>query len=280
MEFKAFETIQKRISVRTYESRQVEKEKQELMCRYLAGNTRGPFGSSVRFALVDAGESAGSLKKYVSYGNIKGGRLFIAGAVAKGARAMEDFGYAMEKNILMAASLGLGTVWLGGSLNRSAFARALHLSDDESIPAITPVGYAADKPALMDRLLKTLSGGKSRKPFGEIFFDGDFSKNLNEEGSGAFRNALEAVRLAPSAQNKQPWRVVRDKDEEAYHFYLEESLTNTAIQGVRLQLVDMGIAMCHFEMTAREESLKGSWIEEKPAVESGRLIYVVSWRGQ
>ncbi len=36
----------------------------------------------------------------------------------------------------------------------------------------------------------------------------------------------------------------------------------------------MGIAMCHFELTAKELNLSGSW---KAAVHPGEAEYLVSW---
>ena len=81
------------------------------------------------------------IKTLGTYGFIKGASVFIVGAVAKGEWAMEDYGYCMEKNILAATHLGLGTCWLGGTFNRSASASRISKRDDEVIPAITPVGY-------------------------------------------------------------------------------------------------------------------------------------------
>jgi hypothetical protein len=41
----------------------------------------------------------------------------------------------------------------------------------------------------------------------------------------------------------------------------------------------MGIAMCHFELAARELGLEGSWLAENPNLEAGELVYIVSWKG-
>ena len=46
---------------------------------------------------------------------------------------------------------------------------------------------------------------------------------------------------------------------------------------VRLQEVDMGIALCHFEAAARESGIPGNWTEAKPAFEPGKMEYVLSW---
>jgi hypothetical protein len=47
-----------------------------------------------------------------------------------------------------------------------------------------------------------------------------------------------------------------------------------------LQRVDMGIAMCHFELTAREAGLSGEWLRAEPDIEKPDSLteYVVTWR--
>ena len=52
------------------------------------------------------------------------------------------------------------------------------------------------------------------------------------------------VRWAPSAVNRQPWRVVMDG--EKAHFYEKRSKGYVDASGWDLQKVDVGIAMCHF----------------------------------
>jgi hypothetical protein len=48
-----------------------------------------------------------------------------------------------------------------------------------------------------------------------------------------------------------------------------------------LQRMDMGIAMCHFELTAREQGLHGHWETLAPAIENSDELteYTVSWVG-
>ena len=90
--------------------------------------------------------------------------------------------------------------------------------------------------------------------------------------------------MAPSATNKQPWRIVRDG--HAWHFYLrrtrgygKNSALFTVLRIADLQRVDMGIALCHFEMVAGERDLTGSWVMRDPGIAlPGRdTEYVVTW---
>lgn len=276
------EIIKKRYSARTYSSERIEESKKQAVAEYIASNRKGPFGNEVRFGIVDASEDdIRELKKLGTYGNTSGARLYIAGTVKKGDRDMEDFGYCMEKNILKATELGLGTVWLGGSLNRSAFAGRMGISPDEIIPAVTPIGYAADKRSVMDRVVAFVANARNRKSFGQLFFLGDFGNALQPGNCGVYATVLESVRLAPSASNKQPWRILKEKDGNIFHIYFKESsLYNNIIKGIKIQNIDMGIAMSHFELSARELGLEGSWETNKPAVASNDLQYIVSWIGK
>ena len=182
-------------------------------------NTRGPFGNALRFELVDLTEAErAELKSLGTYGVIKGASLFIAGAVTRGARAMEDFGFGMERNILFATTLGLGTCWLGGTLNRAGFARKIGLAPEELMPAISPVGYSAEKRSLTDRAFRFMAKSDKRKPWEDLFFDDRPGNPLVKENAGACGQALESVRIGPSASNRQPWRIIREG--ASCHFFL------------------------------------------------------------
>jgi hypothetical protein len=114
-----------------------------------------------------------------------------------------------------------------------------------------------------------------------VFFERDFDIPLLDPGADQL--ALEMVRLAPSASNKQPWRVI--KDGESFHFFLQrtpgyrESLLKKALGIFDLQRVDMGIALCHFALTEAELGRQGQWREEPPAIETGDPLteYTCSW---
>jgi hypothetical protein len=44
-----------------------------------------------------------------------------------------------------------------------------------------------------------------------------------------------------------------------------------------MQKNDIGIAMCHFELCAKELRLKGSWKQRNDIEASEALEYIVSW---
>ena len=90
-------------------------------------------------------------------------------------------------------------------------------------------------------------GGSRRKPWEELFLDGGFDVGLTREAAGAYEVPLEMARLAPSASNRQPVRIVRDGKLVAL---LHPPNTGLSAAGLRarscgledLQRVDSGIA--------------------------------------
>jgi nitroreductase len=273
------ETIKTRKSCRTYSSRAIEPEKLAELKQFLASNTKTPFGSKVRFHLIDFNElEISELKNLTTYGLIKGARQFIVGTVEKQPRAMEDYGYCMERNILKATSMGLGTCWLGGTFKRSGFADKISINESELLPVISPVGYSGDKRSVVDRMFRYIAASDKRKPWNELFYLHDTDNSLDDQNSGRFNTPLECVRLAPSASIKQPWRIIKGKDQEAFHFYLKRTPGyENIVKDIKLQNVDMGIAMCHFELSSTERGLKGDWSVNDPQIKSAGMAYIASW---
>jgi nitroreductase len=278
------EIIQARFSCRSYEERPIADETRQQLSDITASIGTGPFGTSPRFALVAAtSEDRAALKGLGTYGLIKGATGFIVGAMRSGPKNTEDYGYLMELIILHATDLGLGTCWLGGSFTKSSFAAKIGASDDETVPAVAAVGYIAERPRTIDSLVRRSAGSDRRLPWDRLFFQNSFDTPLTQDEAGAYAVPLEMVRLGPSASNKQPWRVVKMGD--SWHFYL--SRTRGYGQGrlmrswtnADMQRLDMGIALCHFEQTARELGLEGRWVVDPPDLgELNELTeYIVSW---
>ena len=274
------DTIRKRYSCRTYSGKAPDKEALDSLKDLVQNRKVGPMGSSLRFLQVNLEEGdTDSLKGLGTYGTIKNQTGFILGAVEAGPFDMEDFGYVMEEWILFAAQLEIDTCWLGGTFNRSNFAERIQLTSGESQPCVTSLGKAANKKNLVDRILHHRAGSIQRIAWENLFFDQDFSQPLDKMAAGDYAAALEMVRLAPSASNKQPWRILRE--ENNWHFYLQRTpnYPPPALKLADLQRVDIGIAMCHFDLYARSQKLKGDWQEKTPELKvlPENTEYRVSW---
>lgn len=214
-----------------------------------------------------------------TYGMIRGAGAFIVGAVKRGPGDMEDFGYLFEKIVLCATDLDLATCWIGLTVARGPLADKIDLLPDETIPAVAALGYPAKRRSVVETLTRSSLGASKRKPWKTMFFDGAWHSPLVKSAAGRYETPLRMLRRAPSATNKQPWRII--KQGSVFHFYLQRSPGYQMMTGAAdLQRIDMGIAMCHFEMTARELGLDGHWaeIDFAPAEPlPKRAEYVVSW---
>ena len=105
--------IRQRFSCRTYATKPIAEETRQRLQAFMATRTAGPLGAPVRFELVAATEQdASALKNLGTYGFIRGATGFIVGAAGDGPRNLEDYGYELERIVLMATDLGLGTCWL------------------------------------------------------------------------------------------------------------------------------------------------------------------------
>jgi nitroreductase len=280
------DAIRARYSCRTYEERPIQPELRQRLDSFIASTTRGPFGNQARFELAAAtAEDRAALKGLGTYGFIKGATGFLIGATRTSDRDMEDYGYLMERIILFATGLGLGTCWLGGSFTKSSFAHKISARKEEIVPAVASVGYIAHNPRLLDSLIRRGAASDKRFPWQRLFFDQTFDSLLSPSAAGSYAVPLEMVRLGPSASNKQPWRIVRSGD--AWHFFLQrtrgygQGRLNKAWASADMQRIDMGIAMCHFELAARELGLEGHWLHDEPAITKPDELteYTVSWIG-
>ncbi len=270
------EVIKNRKSIRSYDGYPLAPKDISEMEAFFTVAEKNPFGAEVRLSIIKTGR-----QKLGTYGFIKGAKTFFGGCVKKGGHDLEGFGYSFEKVILFAASKGFGTCWLGGTYSRSDAGKLLQ-PRDEYLPAVSPIGIAADKKTLTEKIVAAGAGAKNRKDFGELFFAGDFSTPLVLENC-AIKTCLEMVRLGPSASNRQPWRVIVEG--QTCHFYMmrENHYAGNNLFGFCMQRIDLGIAACHFELAAKHTGLSGSIVFKDPELltdkqKSKGLCYSFTWR--
>ena len=271
------EHIKNRVSVRTYIEQPLKTEIKEKLLKF-SSDLRGPFGGTLRFNLIESDLARkGSKAKLGTYGVIRGASTYVVAVVEKADGDLEDFGYLLEKVVLYATALGLGTCWLGGTFKKSEFGKAIEQKEHEILPCISPIGYPSSRRSLIDSTMRYVAGSKNRKSWEELFFLRNFSHPLSEPEADNYLTPLEMLRLAPSASNKQPWRIVKELNK--FHFYLQHTKGYAKVMAYDLQRVDMGIAMCHFELIAKERGIEGRWQISDPGSISTTpdTEYVVSW---
>jgi nitroreductase len=255
--------ISLRSSRRSFTQKDLGEEAKAFMTGILETHSTGPLGTSIDFRLIDRIDLTDQKIRLGTYGFIQGARYFIAGQVIPSQTAFLDYGHALESIMIELTGMDLGTCWLGGTFNRGEFARAVGLKAGSVIPAVTPVGYPTARKGIGERLIRMGAGSKNRLPWQELFFDRNTNRPLTPENTSPLTGLFEAVRLAPSASNKQPWRILRE--DNLYRFFLQRTpgYGNKYIP-VDLQVVDIGIAMSHWDLAAAEKGIRTRWIKEDP----------------
>ncbi|MGE5421690.1 MAG: nitroreductase family protein [Ignavibacteriales bacterium] len=271
------EVIRSRYSVRTYMDKPLTADHKLQLNQYI-NDLQAQSDIGVRLKLVDSDialQETGA--RLGTYGVIKGASSYIVTAINNNIQNTESFGYCFEKLVLFAASIGLGTCWMASTFKRSAFEKAIELTSDEIMPIITPVGYPKNGSHTIETLFRMAARSNTRKEWNELFFDRNLTKPMTEEKAEEYAVALEMLRLAPSASNKQPWRIVKEND--SFHFFLHRTRGYGDRFGYDIQRIDIGIAMCHFELTLLEQGAFGLWCHQKPNlhIDSKDMIYVGSW---
>src|SRR5665647_1780342 len=152
MEFQMEETVKARYSVRTFKNQPLSSDTRAKLESYIT-TLSNPFAAGVTFRMLES-KTAVNGKNLGTYGMISGATDYFGATVSPGDLALEGLGYEFEKLVLYAASLGLGTCWLGGTFTRSEFAQAMHVQDSDIFPAISPIGYPADKKNLKETMVR------------------------------------------------------------------------------------------------------------------------------
>lgn len=273
--FPAADAVNKRSSIRNYSEQSIEPEKRQAIEAFVM-SLDNPFGRQIRFHYLDISESD-KPQRLGTYGVIQGARRYIGTTMKMEPLALEALGYEFEVLMLYLTHLGLGTCWLGGTFDRKGFADAMHVAKDEIFPIISPYGYPADKRHFKEMAMRKVIRADQRLNWDHLFFEQTFKTPLSKEQAGDFAPVLEMVRRAPSASNKQPWRIVH-KD-GAWHFYEHQTPGYSDAFAYDIQKVDLGIAAAHFDLGVQELGLRGRFdASADPGIPlDDHLIYEFSW---
>ena len=269
--FSVEDAVKTRYSVRTYDNNSLDASAKEKLIAYAEGLTN-PLGPGIKIQFIEK-ELSSNGEKLGTYGVIKGAKSYIAVIMQKKEYAEEALGYEFEELVLYAAHLGLGTCWLGGTFNRSAFSENVALGENEVFAFLSPVGRKSHKNRMGEQLFRRTLKADDRKPWQELFFKGDLNIPLAKEDAGEYCFPLEMLRRAPSAVNKQPWLVVMT--DKGFHFYEKKTYAG---EGIDMQRVDVGICVCHFHLAAMEKGLAGHFEKCCPDIAvPDDTVYITSW---
>lgn len=176
---------------------------------------------------------------------------FLAAFSKKGRGSYLNIGFMMQQVDLYLSSAGLGSCYLGMAKPSSA---------------------ASDRVGMDPVMLLAFGKGEDhihRQPSA-------FKRKAAEEIASAHPFWLEAVRLAPSATNGQPWYF--DCHGDTFDAYCTKQNRLKALMFDRLNGVDMGIALCHLDLAVRHQdrSVSFQFDQSKADTQMNGHVYTIS----
>lgn len=184
-----------------------------------------------------------------TYGFIKGARMYAAMGVSDAGNRVEEVaaGMLFEHFVLNATASDIATCWLGGTFSQSTFQQQYEMAGGTGrVIIVSPIGHATPGMRFGERMMRSIVHASARKPFDTLF---QFTTPSGAGASGldaGIRKALEAIRLAPSSRNSQPWRGTVSIT--GNHATIEISCAKPT---GKFAPVDMGIALCHLLLAAK-----------------------------
>ena len=254
--------IRRRVSVRHYEPQPVPEEVLQSVVK--SGENSVALDDSIRarFHLIKEGRLVAERMMPLTGARMLFGSSphFIIATSEEKPLFMLNTGFRMEQMILFATEQGLGTCWIGGMFTEERIGAFLGLKKDERVIALTPVGYPDI--SLYGRImhdiieLGAMNFGR-RKTLEQIAFGPQWGSPLKTEDNELLE-VLECARLAPSWANTQPWRfLVTGK--EIIAVADARGRYSAVRDGKHYYRLDVGIAMAHFLLAAKEIGWSGKW---------------------
>jgi nitroreductase len=270
--------IETRKSTRTFQKEPLSPVDIEKISGYLnrPENLIGPFGYQFVFELLIESEERDK-DQIGTYGFIKNPQGYILGSSIIETKSLFDYAYVLENIVLYLTAIGVGTCWLGGRFQKQEAMSQLPFKENYIIPAITPIGYPQEKQRLKERMIRSVLQARKRKPEEQLFYYEAFGQPLGDRAE-EFRQALHYVRIGPSAQNKQPWRLVFGNNLTQVHFYVTNPLADNPLYMCEPQYLDIGIAYNHFKTGLDEVGISGELNIDEPDIDvPDGFFYITSW---
>ncbi|HJX69054.1 MAG TPA: nitroreductase family protein [Dehalococcoidia bacterium] len=254
--------IRRRISVRHYEPRPVPEEILQSVVKSGENSAALDGNIKIRFHLIEEGRQVAERMTYLIGARFLFGSSphFIIATSEEKPLFMVNMGFRMEQMILFATGQGLGTCWIGGLFIEERIGTFLGLEKDERVIALTPIGYPDT--SFYGRIIHSLihlgsPDSRKRKPLDQIAFGSEWASPLDTRDSELLE-ALECARLAPSWVNVQPWRFLVN-GREIIAVADARGRYNSVRDGKHYYRLDVGIAMAHFFLVAKEIGWDGRW---------------------
>lgn len=193
-----------------------------------------------------------------SYGKIEAPHYLVATSKNTPGH-LENVGFTLENIVLLLTTMGIGTCWIGGSIKKELLKDIIDMKEDQ-IPIIV-VSFGT--PQNSGDLMKKMVGSHKRKDLKDLVE----GKLTNE-----WLEVMNAVRVAPSAVNFQPWRFIKNEDSVDV-YTVKKLLTTKHLED--MQRIDAGISISHLDIACKAKEIP-LVLKAASAKERKNLNYIIS----
>ncbi|MGE5630822.1 MAG: nitroreductase family protein [Caulobacteraceae bacterium] len=226
-----------RKSTRKYSGRKLPEELLQGVKAAVENAERLYASIDMKIHVVEAGEKVQEVLPGIvgSYGKVRAPHYLVITSEEKEG-FLQNIGYTVEKVVLKLTTMGIATCWLGGGSKKELWGSVADIPDNHVPVLLVAFGFAAENESpYRDKTSKIKR------------------KDISQITAGAmdltWSKIVSAVRVAPSAVNSQPWRIIF-QDGRVYVFC--DGNSNAIFKHFfgSLNMVDIGIALCHLEVAA------------------------------
>lgn len=262
------DAIRARRSVRAFDGTPLSADERAALLKTIA-EASSPFAPASAVTITLADFDIKGPYRPSTYGTITDAPSYLLMGFGRTDDARLAAGFTLEQIVLRATELGLGTCWIAATFKGTDFEKKADFPAGQKLDIVCPVGHPVDRRSFRDRLTRLIAGSDKRRPFGDLFFSGDFHTPLSPENT--FAESLEMMRLAPSSMNCQPWRALVDNDGTVHFYHNAKS---------KMPLLDCGIGLAHFALAEQAQGILPGlfYTEPNPPASPADLSYIRSYR--
>jgi nitroreductase len=169
-----------------------------------------------------------------SYGKIRAPHYIVVTSNKKEGY-LENIGFALESIVLSLTDMGIGTCFVGGGIRNQLLKNIIPISKNHEAVIAISFGYPKDGLDIGKRIVKP----KERMEISK-FTSGHITKT--------WQHILDAIRMAPSAMNSQPWRFFINKNTMDIYSIKKKFIFTKHIQ--EMNRIALGIALYHIYIAA------------------------------
>ncbi|MDF2672493.1 MAG: hypothetical protein K0R09_758 [Clostridiales bacterium] len=168
------------------------------------------------------------------YGKVRAPHYIVITSIKKEGY-LENVGFAAESIVLSLTEMGIGTCFIGGSINKQLLGNIVAINKNHEAVITISFGYPRDEEGLEGKFIRPRKRMEIPK-----FTSGYVTKT--------WQHILDSVRMAPSAMNNQPWRFFINKNVIDIYSLNKKSIFLKHLQ--EMNCIAVGIALYHMYIAA------------------------------